>query len=319
MKQLKKILAVILSFIIFSYVIYLTSRNNVTVTIKNGEVLLLSNYLGGESRGVSELSNIVSLFTERPDIFVRFILKSMPHTAEEIESNLQEYYREIIKFENLIESLPLANNPYQKLAGILVELASWEQVETQVWVQVYAQVIFQIREQVEYHASNQIGAQIREQIEDYARNQIGAQIREQVGNRARKQVLEQLREKVGDDVWEHVREQVGDYVWEQVRGKIWEKATDDLRNFQFASAFEQLNLNAVAKPAIDYTFTVYQLGTLAHYEEFKSTQIHLSNLLSERITEYQVSAIIDNLKLPDNLDGNYLLETQLKLIARHLL
>ena len=74
------------------------------------------------------------------------------------------------------------------------------------------------------------------------------------------------------------------------------------------------------KLAIDYVFTVYQLGTLAmgHSEAFKTIHTNLAQFVSDRINEEQARVILADLNIPDAPEGNYLVDAQLKLIKRLL-
>ena len=106
--------------------------------------------------------------------------------------------------------------------------------------------------------------------------------------------------------------------WGQVGDQVWDQVKEDLRHFQIASAYQAGNLNEVLKPAIDYTFTVYQLGTLAmrHSDDFKKIHTDFSEFFAEKITEEQAGEILKGLNIPNAPEGSYLIDTQLQLIRR---
>ena len=201
------------------------------ITAENN-VLFLREYLKGPRQAISRIDNLALLLKEYPSDFIKLMLHSIPHTPETIDSDLRTFHQDTFKVDNLISSVPTYETAQQKLAGVLIELMTWDQVWAQVWDQV----------------------------------------------------------------------------------------NEDLRHCQFASAFEDGNLNEVLKPAIDYAFTVYQLGTLAmrHSEAFKSIHTNFAQFISERITEDQAAVILNGLNIPGAPEGNYLIDTQLKLINRLL-
>ena len=260
----------------------------------------VDHFLSGERQLLKRVYGVTDLLKEDPEKFIKLVLHSIPHTPETIDSDLRTFHQNTFQIDNLTNSLPTYETSQQKLASVLIELLTWAQVGDQVWDQVWAQVWAQVWDQVRA----QVWAQVWDQVWDQAWDQVWAQVGDQV--------WDQVRAQVGDQV----RAQVWDQVWAQVGAQVW--ANEDLRHFKFAPAFEAGNLNEVLKPAIDYVFTVYQLGTLAmrHSEAFKTTQSDFAKFISDRINEEQARVILGRLDIPDSPEGNYLVDTQLKLIKR---
>ena len=90
---------------------------------------------------------LVDLMKEHSSDFIRLVLHSIPHTPETIESDLSTFHQDT-QTDNLISSLPTYETSQQKLAGVLIELVTWDQVRAQVWAQVGDQVGDQVRDQV---------------------------------------------------------------------------------------------------------------------------------------------------------------------------
>lgn len=264
------------------------------VTTKNDEKLSLNNYLEGERLPISKVRNIVPLAQKSPHYFLKFISDSIPHTRETIESDLQAYYDDIIKIDDLIASLPLAETPQKKLAFILVELVTGDQVGELVWEQ--------FTEQIWEQFGQQLGEQIWEQFGDQVWDKVEAEVGEQFGR--------QFEEQVRDQVGELFRDQVGDQAWSQVN--------EDLRNFQLADSEEQ---NSRPKPAIDYTCSVFELGSIAmrYSAAFKNILNTTNDLLeSHGLGDKQCSNILTNIigTIPHAPKSNYLIYIKLRLIKR---
>ena len=279
------------------------------ITMNDGSSKTLREYLQEERAPITEVKNLTALLKDSPSTFIRLILKSIPYTLETIDSDLRTFHQETFQIDNLINSLPTYETAQQKLSGVLIELEIW----TKVWDQVGAQVWAQVEDQVdEIVFSAQAGSRFRAQFGGQSKAQVEAQVRDQ------------SKAQVGGQVWAQFGAQVGaqfgDQFGAQVGAQFGDQVNEDLRRFQFVSAFEAGNLNEVLIPAIDYVFTTYQLGTLAmrHSEAFKTIQTNFARSISEIITEEQAAAILSNLNIPDAPEGNYLIDAQLKLIKRLL-
>ena len=278
------------------------------VTLNDGSSETLRDYFQGEITQILGVKNLETLMKESPNPFIHLMMLSIPHTPETIESDLRSFHQDTFQIEKLICSLPTYETPQQKLASVLLEQFTWCQVNFEVGLQVADHV----RSKAGTQAVGQCVEQGAEQVGDYVRTQVGYQLVHQVRNQVGFLVL--------DQVWNHVLVQFLTQFIAQVNSQVGPLVNEDLRYFQFASAFQAGNLNEILIPAIDYTLTVYQLGTLAmrHSEAFKTIHRGLSQFISQKISEEQATAILNGLNIPDAPEGNYLVETQLKMIKRHL-
>jgi len=87
-----------------------------SVTDINGRPFYLEEYLSTQERiRLSKINNVDLLVIEKPKDFIKLVLKSIPHTPETIESNLQSYYQDVIQIEKLVDSLPKYKTAQEKL------------------------------------------------------------------------------------------------------------------------------------------------------------------------------------------------------------
>ena len=96
---------------------------------------------------------------------------------------------------------------------------------------------------------------------------------------------------------------------------------ENLRGIKFALAYTSGNLSSIEKLAIDYSFMINQLGTIAtrHSLALKNIRLEISEILSDNMTKDQIDSALENLitSIPKNHDRP-LVDSQLKLIHRHL-
>ena len=270
------------------------------VTLADGSSKTLREYLAGERSQVLYIKNLSTLMNESHSSFISLMMKSIPNKPETVDSDLRAFHQNTFQINNLIGSLPSYETSQQRLASVVIEQLTWDQV----WNKLLGPIL----------------AQFEGQVIDQVIDQVITQLMTQVGAEAWSEVWAQLMDQVGDQVWAEVWALRMDQLWDQVWDQVEAQVNDGLRHFDFALAFDNENLKGVLKPAIDYTFMIYQLGTLAigQTEIFKRTHLQLSQSISEIVTEEQANAILKSIDIPDAPEGNYLVEAQLKLIKRHL-
>ena len=292
-------------------------RENSNFSVKDieGKVYYLNEYLSQNVPiQISGIKNITQLVKERPDDFKKLVLASIPKTRDDIKNNLESYYKETMKIDDLINDLPRYETAQEKLAAFLLEHDVWDKVWRQVWDKVRDHLLRQVWDQVGAQVLRQLLRQVGAQVEDQARGQVWFQVWDQIENQ------EEIFE-----VWDPLAPPVAPQVWYQV----WRQVEDDLSlNFDFKSVTEPEKLREVLKPEIDYLFMVYQLKSIAmrQSKEFKAIlegdedSDGFIKFIEDRITEEQAEAILENLKgnFPESPEGNYLVESQLKMLKRNL-
>ena len=265
-----------------------------------------------------EVKHLAQLVKKRPEDFKTLVLATIPKTQENIENNLESYYKETTKMDHLISDLPKHEDPREALANVFIELIIWAQLRSQVWEQVGAQN----------------GAHVGYQL----RGLVGAQVGAQVGSQLWDQVAFQVWSQVEAEVWNQIEDHVGDQLWDQVGvhvgGQLEDQVGSDLSShFDFTKTTDTEETRKKLKRAIEYTFTVYQLSSIpmryshkfksifdAHEDRDGEDTAGLLELIKEKITENQAETILENLKLkvPESPQGHYLVESQIKLLRRHL-
>ena len=285
---------------------YLRKESRFAVTAKGGQMLFLEEYLRGQKQQIWGIKNLNLLLKERPKEFLKFILHAIPHSPELIVSDLNRIYLEDLAIADLIDSLPRGQSAQEKLAGVMIEVLVWDQIWVQVWEQVRSQV----------------GGQIWNQLGDQVWDQVGDQVWNQVGNQVRAQVRDQVRAQVGNQIKAQARgrfrAQIKALVKNQVKTQLRDLVDHNLQQFDFALAYDDGTLTSMLKPAIDYTFAVYQLGTLSlkHTTQFKNIHSGLSEFISHRISEEQALEVLNHIDIPIAPEGNFLIHTQLELIRK---
>ena len=280
-----------------------------------GKPYFLEEFLNLEGRlQISEINNIEILAAEGPWRFNKLLLKTIPHKPERFSADLPLFYRNIFKIENLIESLPEYETSQEKLASVLIEILIWEQVGQRVSYQVEDyftdKADYQLYEQVDDQVYKQVEAQVEDRILAQVQDSVWAQIQ----NGVEAQSKDQLRNLVDDHVYEYVR----NVTYEELYESISDEVSKNLLDLGFSLVFKNRYSNDALKPWIDYLFMFYQLGTLAmrHSEDIKHIHRELVQFISLRINEKQATIILKRLEIPNAPEGNFLVETQLKLLRR---
>ena len=283
----------------------LRNRSRLSITNRSGEVFFPIEFLQPlvPRQVVSNIKNVDIMLKEMPENFIKIILKSAPYTHQAIKTDLQTYYTNIVQIDKLIDSILSYDSPQDRLAGILLELATWCQVGLQVWDQ--------IEDQIEGQLWNHVEAERRADARDKAR----AQVAEQVGF--------ELMDKLWYQITNHVDVQIVDKVQEQVEMHLWNESetwvNKDLQNFNFIRAFEAGILPGTLKHAVDHTFMIYQLETFAFRQSkpFKYIQSNIANSLLDLMTDEQILSMLNKLNIPMATKGNEFIRTQLKLLKKH--
>ena len=304
----------------------LEAQSRYLVTTKDGVMLSLEEFLAGKSTRISGVNNITNLLRENYKDFMKLVLKSIPQTPEEIESELYHFYKDILKIEQILDSVPSYETLEQRLAGVLLELETWSQVHDYVRTQVWDQVEDQFNEG-QAKVNNWI--RLNNQVDD----QLGTRtkVRTKVRDKIRKQIEQVERQRwfnnnghQGGISFEQVEKQLAFNVKNKIRVHVKEQVEDQLgktlRHFNFASSYRDGNLNGTLKSAVVYSFMIYQLGTLAmrHSEEFKLIKYELTKYIKTIVSEEKIQAILHNINIPED-HASYLVKTQFDLLRLPLL
>src|SRR5690606_19490873 len=96
-----------------------------------------------------------------------------------------------------------------------------------------------------------------------------------------------------------VRDQVKAHVWDQIKAPVRAQFRAVLSNYDSPP-----KLNKVLKPAVHYTFLVYQLKsvTMRLAPEFRKIQASLAQFFKEQLAPEQIEAILDGLNIPSSDD-----------------
>ncbi|MFK7826580.1 MAG: hypothetical protein AB8G05_20740 [Oligoflexales bacterium] len=313
------------------------------------QFILHDNYLALKSREtVLKIFGLDDLVKEEPKKFLKLLIEAIPHTQETIVNDLETFCSETFPSNQLINGIPLSQTPEHKLATIFTELTVWEQIKDQVGDQVRSQVYDKLRGQVNDRVWTQIRAQIdgEDESQDVAQveDHIWAPVEDMVDTQIKARVGLQLWTQVGDQVWRQIRHQLGDHVWaqienqvrnhirEEIKDQVWDhikyqvedlvdaQLKEDLQQFKFEQAYQDGDLNDLLIPAIDYTFAVYQLGTIEirHSQEFKNIQKRLAQFIGKNMSKEQIKNLLNSIQIPENLE-NHLIKTQLDFLRRPLI
>ena len=307
-------------------------RNHIfDVTLSDGALKTLSEYLQLDNREqVLKVKNLATLMVESRHAFISLMMKAVPNTSESIESGLERFHQETFMIDELISTLPIYVTSHQRLAGVLTELIIWDQVSDIVKKKVLSGIWGQVLDMRgrHHHISLQEKVQLSAQIENQVLEQLWTQVGIHVSDYSSEYALDQIWNQVwGMQAWiigPKVKCKFSDRLLTQIRHQVSAKISSqvdiDIGKFQFAAAFDNGGLNEPLKLAINYTFTVYQLGALSmrHSKAYKAIHTKLYKYLLRRISEDQASVVLSRLNIPDAPEGNYLVDTQLKLIKRHL-
>lgn len=301
------------------------ANSKFNVTLEGGGMMLLKEFEESEGSAISNIKNIQQLIKDRPSDFLKLILKSVPKTPEEINDNLESYYRNVIQIADVIDSIPAGGKtPRAKLAGVITEMIIWDNVEVMVWFPIWNEVRSQIwgqnwnedENRFENLAAEHSYYQTKDQIWDQVNEQIGGPIRDEVGA---------AWNRVGDlwdHVWEHA-DQVKDQINQEGFGRNYEqirrRIDENMHHYQFAGALAVGRLDEIARSAINLSFLIFQLDyiIIRHSLFMKQIQNELINTID--LTDSQINAVLEHVRttLPQE-HVNPLVNSQLKMIHRYL-
>ena len=272
----------------------------------------LKEFLQQEGRmPMTKINNLTILSNENHEDFMNLVLKTIPSSPETIEEDLEFFYNETMKIEDLIAALPSYETSQDKLSALLVEQETLTHVWSQVWSQIWTQAV------------SEIGPQTWNQIWSQVSYQVGSQMWNQVGVQVNVQIMDHLDPSAGFGIWHFI----GNNVSDQVLNKNWYKAVSqvkkDLRKFNFIEAHQNQRLCEAIKPAINYAFMTYQLCLISilNSDEFKNIvngPEGISHTLKIYISENIASNILKSLEFREEHETNYLATSQLNILNRHL-
>lgn len=238
---------------------------------------------------------IKNSFSARPTI------PNQSKVYNEISEYGQFTYRNKLNLASLLKSLPKYDTPEEKLASILIELQTWEYIESEIIDQIHDQIRSQVG-QAWYQ--NWLG------VQEIVRLHFGSRLRERIVDG----LWDNLPGRMSFRILKHVEEQVKN----QDRFQVKEQVSNTLQYFQFATALKEGTLEDAVKPAIDYVIMVYQLVMLKmfHSEAFNIFHADLSQyMLKKRF--FTAENYLKTFDIPNATEGNYFIETNLKILKRH--
>ena len=311
-----------------------------SVTDDAGNIYFLDEFLLLPGRmKISHVNNIDLLIKERPNDFNNLILKTIPNTPAEIENNLESYFRDVVKIEDLVAGMPQYESAHEKLAALLVDTIIYMELIDQVTSETRDQVWKQLKDQVWVHISEQVNiqnrgpawAQLGTQFWYSLRSKVWQQIRSKFNPRSWNEISENvwlnLRNNVSEDVWDNIRlkawEQIRFQVQSQIRQNVNYKAWENFKNFNFSLSTQSEDFSKKIRNAIDYVYSVNQLGviSMAHSSYLKpyiSEPNGLFNYIKNNLTESEAQNILDSIHLSNDFEDQYFRNIQFDILKRHL-
>ncbi|NRA47392.1 MAG: hypothetical protein HRU09_20780 [Oligoflexales bacterium] len=286
------------------------SQSQFSVINCYGEAFFVKEFLDERvpRQCVSAIKHPELLLKSAPEDFLELALKAIPQFPTTMGTELQKFYREIIQIDQLIESIHVDNSPKLRLAGILIELSIWSQLEMRV--------LDQVEDHVEAQLWHSVDAGERAVVMDQVKHQVRSQVRAGLANSLWDRLEAHIEPLVIDRVWDLVDLRL----WVLYEEKIDKQVAEDLRHFQFATAHEIKNLNEVLESAIDYTFMVHQIASLAmrHSRQLKLLQTAVAEGILEGMSDVTALSLLSSLEAIDDGASRYLSQTHLEIINKYL-
>ena len=263
-----------------------------------GNAFFLREFLNSsEPVKVSKVNNIVLLSKENFENFIELMLKSIPNPSESSESDLENFYKNIIKIDELIEYLPIYQTCQEKLAALMYDMMTWHQLVSRV----YSHLV---------HDTNDYNDDLKNQV----KGELLYQVRLPFGDQPRDLAILQLGSLVEKYVMIKVKYKVGN--------KVKARLKNILKQLLLTESTEERGGEEV-KLAIHFSFIIYQLGSISFsnskfFEPLRSLQRVLVEAIEMNISEQEAQGILENIVLPEIPVKNFLIDRQLKIIKRHL-
>ena len=334
----------------------LRENSRFAVTDHAGHIFFLEEFLSLPGRpSIAKVKNINLLAKEKPDDFIRLVLKTIPHDPENIQNNLKSFYKETMKIDDLIADLPVYETSREKLAVLLFDLLGYfdlmDQASDQILLQIqfaenrfrtqfiahlialfYTQYLVNVSSLVMAPIASQVHVQIFTQIclqiflrymeqvvctlsETQLRHEIRHQIWDHIWLRLRIQIRLGLRESGGGAVWQKVKTQVSNLS----RSELWE----NLPFFNFTQAYQNGELIETIKSSADGIFMLHQLYTIAlsNSKQFRAIIDKPGGILQsieDNLSEDEARNILDSIDLTDVSESKYLNKIQLDILRKRL-
>ena len=289
------------------YAVRIKNKSYQSKDHQGGHYVTLADYLNDpwEDRIVIDyIDSYKTLVKERPADFKTLVLKSIPKTQDDIEQNLESYYRETMKIDQLINDLPRYDDPRVRLVAFIFESVVRGQVRSEALAQIFHQF------------GDQIGDPevLVQESWDHLGLEIARHVWLKIGKQVRKQISLELLPLVKSQVLTQFKDQFG---------------ADLSSTFDFTSLSDSEDMKNLLKQVINYTLVAYQLASipLMHSSGFETIQIGHETSQRHRfaawslinsITEERAENILASIPLPEAAQGDYLAESQIKILKRHL-
>lgn len=225
---------------------------------------------------------------------------------DDLTIQLKNYYIEILNSNRSVYGSSL-KTPQEKFAGIIVELALWDNI----WVQIGQLISKQVIDEIASLHRPPIETLM---MESRIRYETSSQISELIGVPIKKQIEEQVEDFINAQLWIPVGA--------LVKGLSRDEWKRELSLFELITTSSSVSANNQAIiPAVTYLGTVYQLLSLdvRNSVEFENIMGNACSFISENLTSVQVEDILENLIIPTSQENNYLVDAHLEFIKRHIL
>ena len=281
----------------------------------------IDDFLNSYPQRLQRVYEIVDFLRNKPDDFIKLALHSVPRDHQTSESDLNEFYKHPIQIDRLIASLPAYETPHQKLTAILIETLYWSEawpftrvVEHEIATTLAAAL-----------AGGCVGACTLGALlgDVYAaagawyamshfsmmscvmyQHNIIKNVDHIVGRQILESLKEQIKNQLGHDIWGFV---------EKYATPLKSQLNKDLRQAGFTPGI-------ILKTPENYKFAIYQLASLANRGS-KQVEVIFQGIheyLLDRISLEEVDVILNSLSIPLYSGENIILNTQIKLIEKHL-
>lgn len=257
----------------------------------NSKVLEQENQ--GDKHNVTTEINLKSIIQFAPEKLIYTLVKHAPNTPESIEQNLQRFHQDL-QIDSLASSIPSTNKLPHQLAGLLVELATW----AQIWAQV--------------------GDFVWSHMDENFRDKVREQFWDQVGTELGIDIWDRIWIQIDPKIWAKTWDKVGPEIGKMLNSKIGNQLNTALKGFNFQSAYDEGKLNMALKPAIKYAFLIYQTQavTLRHTGALNDLHDEIAASISANMSQKKMTSQLKAIDLPISPAGNFLVNTQLKLVKK---
>ena len=268
---------------------------------QNGKTYYLEEYLSQDQRlPIAKVNHVNLLAQERPEDFLKLMLKSIPHTQSAIKKDLKTYSHKVMQIESLIDQLPSYQNPSAKLAAFILDVITWDQMNSKVAFYIWNKFGFEYNRHTRDLLASDQWFHVWQKISYLDWGDMNLNILTDISRNIYQQIDLQMTKKVLQQIWE------------------------DLYYYDLTPTLESSHLSEIIVPAIDYCFALNFLASIpmrhsrAYLDIVERPESGLISLINEHVGNERAQEILANIKLPHNDNDNDYLKKHLTILNRHL-